>query len=323
MRSHMARSKFSLTLSLLFCAAACSPSPLSDERPAFSVKKEAASVLLLDPEERPMLGYRVGSFQRGERAPNVVSVGFIHPLYTPAGVLVTDLAPDDHPHHRGVFVGWVEMSGKKQADFWGWGAKAPIENRHIRNQALEVRVSDSTGVILDIHNLWLAENEKLLQEFTTLHARQSGQSNIVDLEFQFVTPGPSVRIEANAFGGFCYRASPRGEAMVTGPAGPVKLPDAVSDQAEANWPNTGWYDLTYRSPEGKVSGAAVMSHPQNPPTSWFVHRGLHMVNPCVVATEPVQISVDTPLTLRYRLVAHDGELTPAKLGEFYEEFSRP
>jgi len=47
----------------------------------------------------------------------VESGDFFHPLTTPRGVVVTDLAPTDHPHHRGVFLGWVEMHGAKVADF--------------------------------------------------------------------------------------------------------------------------------------------------------------------------------------------------------------
>ena len=48
----------------------------------------------------------------------VESGGFFHPVTTPSGVVVTDLAPADHRHHRGVFLAWVEMHGRKDADFW-------------------------------------------------------------------------------------------------------------------------------------------------------------------------------------------------------------
>src|SRR5688500_12187441 len=51
----------------------------------------------------------------------VQSACYFHPFTTPAGMVVTEVAPDDHPHHRGIFFAFVEMHGEKDADFWGWG----------------------------------------------------------------------------------------------------------------------------------------------------------------------------------------------------------
>src|SRR5262245_27855185 len=51
----------------------------------------------------------------------VDSAGYFHPLTSPSGIVMTDLAPADHRHHRGVFLAWVEMHGAADADFWGWG----------------------------------------------------------------------------------------------------------------------------------------------------------------------------------------------------------
>ena len=59
-----------------------------------------------------------------------------HPFTTPAGHAVTAFAPDDHKHHRGIFLAWVEMHGPADADFWGWGAHAPVQDRVIIGRAL-------------------------------------------------------------------------------------------------------------------------------------------------------------------------------------------
>ena len=100
------------------------------------------------------------------------------------------------------------------------------------------------------------------------------------------------------------------------------LPDAavVFDKPHKNWPAAKWYDLTYRSADGKtVSGVAVMDHPSNPKTTWFNHRGLHMVNPCIVADGPVTIKEN--LVLKYRLVIHDGDAASVPLAKLYEQFA--
>ena len=63
---------------------------------------------------------------------------------------------------------------------------------------------------------------------------------------------------------------------------------------------------------GKIVGAAVLDHPSNPPTTWHGSRGLWMLNPNMAAVGPYTIKKETPLTLRYRVVVHDGA-TPATL----------
>ncbi len=69
-----------------------------------------------------------------------------HPLNTPLGERLTDLAPGDHHHHRGVFLAWHTMEFREKADFsalgrtgptygwnitrgdfWGWGQYAPTD----------------------------------------------------------------------------------------------------------------------------------------------------------------------------------------------------
>ena len=48
--------------------------------------------------------------------------GYIHPLYTPKGKIVTDDYPSDHYHHHGIWFAWTktEFEGK-HPDFWNVG----------------------------------------------------------------------------------------------------------------------------------------------------------------------------------------------------------
>jgi hypothetical protein len=144
---------------------------------------------------------------------------------------------------------------------------------------------------------------------------------VIDLEYRLIASRSDVRIAANPFGGFCYRARPRGRLEVRGPEGPVSRPDSVFDRAETDWPPARWYDFTYRGDDGRATGVAVVDHPANPRSPWHVHRGIHMLNPCIVANEPVTIRRDRPLLLRYRLVVHDGDAAAANLPALAAEFA--
>ncbi len=297
------------------------PPPPAGEKPQFSAVAEQGWLTVKDPRGQPVFRYRLSPFQPSERAPSVDSVGFLHPLLTPSGTEVTDLAPSDHPHHRGIFLGWVEMMGERRADFWGWGAKAPKDNRRIVNRSFLVESANRAGVTIRVKNSWLADGEEMLAESSTIRASQRN-GNIVDLEFRLAAPGVNVQIAPSPFGGFCYRAKPAGRPEITGPEGVVTLSDSVSDRAETTWPDRPWYDLSYHSPDLGVKGVAVMNHPRNPRTTWFVNRALHMLNPCIVAGQPFTISRTQPLVLRYRVVAHDGDAASTPLRELYTEFQR-
>src|SRR5688500_5070927 len=79
-------------------------------------------VILKNLAGKPILRYVFGKLPAGEKAPWVLGTCFTHPLYTPGGDVATDLAPADHPHHRGVFCAWVRVEGGDlKGDWWGWG----------------------------------------------------------------------------------------------------------------------------------------------------------------------------------------------------------
>jgi hypothetical protein len=247
---------------------------------------------------------------------------FTHPLYTPSGEVVTDLAPADHPHHRGVFCAWVALEGEQRGDWWGWGALAPKEKRAIVNREARITEESEERVTLRVINSWRAEDQTILGERVTITASKAPGANIVDNEYKFTVPTrKAVVIDQNPFGGFCYRARPRGTLTVSGPTGKMDNPDSVHNRSETNWPVSKWYDMTYRAPDGKTSGVTLMDHPSNPLSTWHVNRAIHMLNPCIVAESPVRIEFGEPLFLRYRLVAHDGEISEMELNGLYNQFA--
>lgn len=295
---------------------------LADDPEEFTGARSDGYVVLKSPTDAPILRYVTEGLPEGEQGPAVEGACFMHPIRTPAGDVVTDMAPADHPHHRGVFCGWVEVEGEARGDWWGWGAKAPKENRYILNRETRVTEHSPERVTLRLINSWRAGEEKVLGERVTLTASAAAGCYVLDFEFKHTVGGRKpVTLAQNPFGGFCYRARPRGEQTITGPDGVVKLPDSVFDRRERNWPASHWYDLTYLAADGVVNGVAVMDHPNNPLSTWHVVRGIHMLNPCIVAEEAQQIQFGEPLYLRYRLVAHDGDAASVDLARLYDEFA--
>jgi hypothetical protein len=239
------------------------------------------------------------------------SVCCLFPLKTPSGEDVVEFAPADHPHHRGVFLTWHAMEGAKAADFWGWGQFAPTKDRVIQNRSVKLLKADAKGADVAVCNQWTAEGEVMIDESTTITAREIKGAYVIDLDFR-LAPTSDVTLKQTAFSGLCVKSRKDGKAVYSDPKGEVKLPAPHHLKPETDWPSADWYDYTNQLNSGKTVGIAVLDHPGNPPSVWHNLGAIAMVNPCIVAPGPVTIKKGQPLRLRYRLVVHDGP-TPTEL----------
>lgn len=254
---------------------------------------------------------------------SVESGCFFHPLCAPSGLAVTDLAPDDHPHHRGVFLGFVEMRGAKHdADFWGWGEHAPTDGRRIESVGVTTsKGDDDRTATVAFDNAWRVGGDVMLDERLVATVRATKDANVLDLDYR-LTPHEDVRLPRWAFSGFCVRLRKDGKIVYTSPDGAVDRPPLDHLKPQLDWPAAAWYDATVTLADGKQVGVAVVDHPANPPSLWHNESRIHMLNPCIVAPGEVKLVAGKPLVLSYRLVVHDGpaaaKLIDGLAGEFRE-----
>ena len=250
----------------------------------------------------------------------VESAGFFHPLTTPKGVVVTDLAPADHKHHRGAFLGWVEMDGETKADFWGWGEHAPIKGRRIVNRSAETSVGKNGEVVLHAVNEWRADSQVLIEEHLKSTFKTVGTANVLDVEYT-LQPKASITLVQWAFGGFCVRTRKDAEIEFQSPEGVVTYADPSHLKPETDWPDYPYYAAGLKFADGSRAGVAVINHPSNPLTVWHNNRGAHMINPCVVASGPMKLTPAKALVLRYRVVTFDGPTPDEELAQLTHDFT--
>jgi hypothetical protein len=303
---------FRLWLALPFLAALP-----SDGAPKFNVQRSQTHVNVRTPDGKEILQYQL---QRpADSKLSVDGACYFHPVSTPKGVVVTEVAPSDHPHHRGIFLAWVEMHGKHDADFWGWGEHAPKKDRRIVNRELSEPLSNATNAGFRALNEWLAETNVVIAEELRAAARTEGPASIVDLVYS-LTPREDLTLSRWAFSGFCVRVRKDGRIEAEGPDGPVSLPNPKHTEPASDWPAAAWYAYTIALPEGNTVGAAVIDHPQNPPSLWHNHRDVRMLNPCIVAPAAVTMKAGVPLVLRYRVVVYDGATPRGLLNKLAKEW---
>jgi hypothetical protein len=157
----------------------------------------------------------------------------------------------------------------------------------------------------------------MMDELTLAKVCEQKGVYVMDLDYQ-LTPVVDLVLNHTAFGGFCVRARNDGESWYANPKGKIELPDPHYSVPELNWPGADWYNYTIKLTSGKTIGVTVLDHPSNPPATWHNPRYVWMINPCIVAKQPVRLPAKTPFHVRYRLIVYDGAMP----GELVKELNR-
>jgi len=251
--------------------------------------------------------------------------GFIHPLRTPAGVVVTEQFPADHPHQNGVFLAYTKTVFEGRApNFWdtlGGTGRVRCSKLHraaggpvFGEMVVEQEHVDTSG-----------PNEKVaLRELWTIRvwnpAHPSSNFFICDLtsELRCATASP-VRLVEHYYGGMAIRGARQW------------TPDQVNivtseghDRVAGNHTRPRWCDLGV--PVGnRTAGVAFLTHPGNfrypeplrihPNMPYMVYVPSHLGDWKIVPGKP-HIS-------RYRCVIHDGKLPRETTDRVWHDFAQP
>jgi hypothetical protein len=309
------------------------------QRRSFELEPAPSGKTLKAPDGRVALSYLTTKPEGSNLRAN--SACCFHPVNTPSGERLTDLAPGDHVHHRGIFLAWHSIDFRRKADFtkmgptgpthgfdisradfWGWGEFAPTDGRVIRNRDVRLMNSTETSAELVIQNDWTIRDARYAAEETRAVWRELQGANVLDLTYA-LTPDREMTLNQTAFGGFCVRARNDGDSWYESPSGRVTLPDPHYSAPDLNWPRADWYAYGIALRTGKTIGCAVVDHPANPPATWHNPRYVWMINPCIVADKPITLEAGRPLTLRYRVIVFDGPLPGSLVRQLSADWRRP
>ncbi|MGD8501629.1 MAG: PmoA family protein, partial [Phycisphaerales bacterium] len=159
-----------LTTIMVFAAISGCAGPFKaagEGKDCYSPAPDKHGVVLKAPDGKTVFRYMTRKPKKTNLAAN--SVCCFHPLNTPSGERLTDLAPGDHHHHRGVFLAWHTMTFREKADFsafgptgpthgwnisradfWGWGEFAPTQGRVIQSRRIDLVKTNAERAELEI-----------------------------------------------------------------------------------------------------------------------------------------------------------------------------
>ena len=269
---------------------------------------------------KPFTTYHVGS---NDGKPYVRP--FLFPVLAADGVQVTAdqlTGGGDHPHHRSM---WVSHGAVNGVDHWAIKGPNSPKQRHVKFDKVE-------GDTIQQELAWEDKNgEPMLKENRTLRffAFPDG-SRGVDFTLVFEPVSGPVTFEDTKEAGLC---SVRVAKQIS-QKGSVVISNSTGASGEKNiWGKPAkWCDVSGQI-DGKPYGVTVLDHPSNPkhPSTWHVREygllsanifGLHdfdKKNP--PGTGNFKMEKGKPVTFKYRVVVHKGDVNGAGLDEKWESFA--
>ena len=253
--------------------------------------------------------------------------GFIYPIWSPRGNIVTEIHPKDHIHHFGIWMPWTHTRYEGNlVDFWniddGTGTvrfsrflsttQGPVYGGFQVEQD-HVALKTSTGEKVILKEVWdvRAYNIGGPEKGYWLWDFKSTQRNITEL--------PLIQ-EEYRYGGFAYR----GARQWSGPTS-AYLTSEGKTQTDGNGTRSRWCDMS-GSIEGQWEGVAIMSNPNNfrhpepmrIPDANYVY---FVYCPSVLGEWEMKPGEDH--IFRYRFYVHEGKVNVEDNERLWKDYAEP
>lgn len=327
-----------LFLLILVWTVFCAYHATAQEKPSFRLRTVDSETIALDDGDLPVWEY-VWRQKTNEAVPaddpRRVCASYFHPIFGLDGETLTANATldDNHAHHHGLWSSfttvvlhtsdgtdalydtWTDNTALKK-DFIRWGGKGNgAENR------LEI-TGDSA--VMTVENGWFLDGgEKIMDETLVVTTgpiqtdETLGRYRTLDFSWTWRPVRDAVTLAGDRAAGKNF------SSLAIRFARPTEKPLILSDSGELAddimLGETKWLD--YRAAFGEAKkeyGVAIFPSANNPPGGEF---GMAIRHYGLIATgwpglEGVTLTVDTPVTLAYRVVIHEQPWTVEQLRAF-------
>lgn len=248
--------------------------------------------------------------------------GFIHPVYSPKGRVVTGAFPEDHPHQHALMFAWTSATYEGQkVDFWNAQKKQGIVEH------VETVKADTDAIQVKLRHVITKTRGKplpVLDETWTITRVEHATLNIFDLvSVQTCATDKPLTLRKHKYGGMCIRGPAswsNGDAMLTSEG---------KDQTQGNHTRPNWVALFGRADmQGKAigdwCGIAAMAHPDNfrSPQPVRLHEKMSYFCFAPMVAGEFQITPDKPYTSKFRFVAFDGKPDAKQLDAVWQDYAK-
>ncbi len=252
--------------------------------------------------------------------------GYIHPVHTPSGILITNDYPSNHVHHHGIWAAWTNtrFQGRKP-DFWNMGQgtgtvepvamdttwSGPVMGGVIgRHRYVDLSADAPVDVLNETWEtrVFAVNDEDTPYHLFELRVTQTTASN------NFLTL-PKYRYGGVGFRGHDQWEGVKNTYFLTS-EGKGRL---EGHGTKARWCHIGGYV------DGAFAGVAILGHPDNfrAPQPMRIHPTEPFFNWAPSQAGDWTIRPGTPYEAVYRFVVMDGEPDKAFIDRLWRDWAKP
>jgi hypothetical protein len=293
---------------------------------AFSVQPSSA---VHRPKRHRRMAYQAepGAFPRGDIKPAFRRGGYLHPIYTPSGKLVTDDFPPNHIHHHGVWWAWTntEFDGRKP-DFWNMGdGKGRVEFVGL-DAAWNGPVHGGLRARHRFVDLTAPEPLTVLDERWEVRMYASPDPRATYWMFDLVSEQKCATTNALKLPRYHYGGiGVRGNWAWNGKDNAIFLTsEGETDRQKGHATRARWCDMGGMV-DGSRVGIAILCHPDNfrAPQPMRIHPTEPFFNFAPQQAGDMEIKPGDKYVSRYRFVVHDGPPDRAELDRLWNDYAHP
>jgi len=253
--------------------------------------------------------------------------GFIHPIWTPHGTVLTRIHPSDHIHHMGFWNPWTKAIFEgQQVDFWNLG-EGEGTVRFVR--FLDVQIGPVFGSFQVLHDhVVFKQNgrEKVaLKEIWHVKVWNLNQipGKIWIWDFttaQWCATDKPLRILKYRYGGFGFRGTAEWNEKNS-----AYLTSEGKTRVDGNGTRARWCMISGQTNNG-VAGIAFFSHPENhehPEPMRIWPRGDVFFGFCPVVYADWELKPGKNYIRKYRVVVFDGKMSAQEVETLWQAFAHP
>ena len=258
--------------------------------------------------------------------------GFIHPLWSPGGEVLTRIQPPDHYHHYGIWGPWTKTHiDEREVDFWNL---AKVQGTVKFGELLSVS-EGSVFCGISVHQLHVdfgvkgKEEQIALNEELSVRAWNLGE-NAWLIDYYTMQRSPlenGILLDAYRYGGgIGFRATEKWKkdnCTVLTSEGKIR---ENADGTTARWCRVEGESISGRS------GILFMDNPKNkefpqPMRVWPLDannkRGDLFFEFCPIRHESWKMGNGKDYQLKYRLYVFDGDLSASEAESIWQGFAHP
>jgi hypothetical protein len=273
---------------------------------------------------KPVLHYNQATVESPDpKMPFYARSGYIHPLFNPAGQVLTDDFAPDHPHQHGVFFAWTNTTFEgRDINFWDQkNQQGSVEHVKVTDQVSGPVFGGFTAILQHVDLKAPGGPKAALTETWRVRVYALNDHFLFDLEsVQRCASESPLQINKYHYGAMAVRG--RREWLKPG-AGDFLTSEGKTEK-DGNHTQPRWVDI-FGDLEGSATGVTLFGHPDNFRYPQPVR--LHPTKPyfcfAPLVSGPFEIQPGEAYTSRYRFFVHNGKLDVNQAEQIWRDYTDP